>query len=59
MGMNMLKPIKPLAVVPARVVYSVVLHSGARFTQLAPANAHNVESSADVFRVVRQSVRNG
>jgi hypothetical protein len=56
MGMNMLKPIKPLPVVPARVLYSVVLPSGARFTQLAPGIAHNVEAQPDC-RVVRESTR--
>jgi hypothetical protein len=51
--MDMLKPIKPLPVVPARVVYSVKLPSGARFTQLAPGVAHNVEAQPECFRVVK------
>lgn len=57
MGMNMLKPIKPLPKVPARVLYTVVLPSGAKFTQVAPANADGLESSPDAFRVVKESVR--
>lgn len=57
MGMNMLKPIKPLPKIPARVVYSVKLPSGATFTRVATANADGLESSPDVFRVVKQSIR--